>query len=298
MGKVPDDLPDIDVPAVAGPSSTALLAVEQELNSDPDLAFNRAGLAITSRSYAHPNPLLVLPSPATDSDLSQHDPVTVKNDIPALDHFPVPPVHFPLPHPQRGFTDSLDGPVGNPPSYGRQTTFPLLRTQESLDLTTTTPTEFAVTTTVQTPPPTTNKRIGTSTHLSVPSRSDPYQTSSSTDLPTTGLTADGTDFGIRQLRPLPSSGSPGSSNLPKGSPRNSGVVLAMRNRFAQNVSYDRCVDTIQKLNFIVCVFSSIQRSYKFDPSFTGQRINNRRSLSAQWRAPSATVGQVSDGDNL
>ena len=236
MGKVPGDLPDTDTPVTAGPSLAALPGVEEELNSDPDLAFNRAGLAIISRDQAHHDPLPVLPSPMTDSDLSQHGPVTVKSDIPALDHFPVPPVHFPLPHSQRGLTSSLDGPVGNPHLYGRQMTFPVLRTREPPDLTATTPTELAVATATQTPSPTTNKRVDTSTYLSTPSRSDPYQTSPPADLSTTELIADGTDFGIRQTHLLPSSGSPGSSSLPKGSPRNSSVVLAMRNRFAQNVS--------------------------------------------------------------
>jgi len=237
MGKIPDDLPGIDTPVATGPSLAALPSAEEEPNSGPDPAFNRTSLAITSRDHTNPNPPLALPSPTTDSDLSQHDPVTLKSDIPALDHFPAPPVHFPLPHPQRGLTGSPDGPVGNPPSYGRQMTFPVLRTQEPPDFAATIPTELAVVTVTQTPSPATNKRVEISTHLSAPSRSDPYQTLSLTD--PTGLTADSTDFGIRQPHTLPS-GSPGSSNLPKGSPRNSSVVLAMRNRFAQNVSYDRC----------------------------------------------------------
>lgn len=237
MGEIPGDLPDIDTPVVTGPPLAALPAVEEELNSGPDPAFKRTSLAITSRDHTNTNPPLSLPSQTTDSDLSQHDPVTVKSDIPALDHFPAPPVHFPLPHPQRGLTGSPDGTVGNPPSYGRQMTFPVLRTQESPDFAATIPTELAVVTVTQTPSPATNKRVEISTHLSAPSLSDQYQTLSLTD--PTGLTAGSTDFGIRQPHTLPS-GPPGSSNLPKGSPRNSSVVLAMRNRFAQNVSYDRC----------------------------------------------------------
>jgi len=236
MGKIPDDLPDIDAPVATGPSLAALPAVEEELNSGPDPVLNRTSLTITSRDHANPNPPLALPSPTTDSDLSQHDPVTVKSDIPALDHFPVPPIHLPLPHPQRSLTGSPDGPVGNPPSYGRQMTFHVLRTQEPPDSAATIPTELAVVAVTQTPSPTTNKRAEISTHLSTSSRSDPHQTLSPID--PTGLSANSTDFAILQPHTLPS-GSPGSSNLPKGSPRNSGVVLAMRNRFAQNVSYNR-----------------------------------------------------------
>ena len=271
------------MPAATGLSSTPLPSVGEELNSDPGLAFNRAGLVITSRDYSHPDPPPNPPSPTTDSDLPQHNLATVKSDIPALDHFPVPPVHFPLPHLQKGLTSSLDSPVGKPSLYGRQMTLPALRTQESPDFTPTTPTERRVETATHTPSSTSNKRVDTSTYLSAPSHSDPYQTPSSTDLSTNVLTTDNTDFGIRQLHSPPSPGSLGSSNLlPKGSPRSSGVVLAMRNRFAQNVSYDRCIGTIQKLNFIVCVFGSIKRNYDFYPSSTSQCVNHRQSLSTQW----------------
>ena len=235
MGKVPDDLPDTDLLAATGPPLAAIPVVEEELNSDTNLASNRPGPTITSKGRSHPNPPLAPPSPMTDSDLSQHDPMAVKSDIPALDDFPVPPVHFP-PRLQRRLTSSLDGPVAEPSSYGRQMTSHVLPIQEAPDLTTTGPGELAVATATQTPSPATNKRVEISTHLSAPSRSDPCRTSSPTDLSPTASSTDATEFGIRQSYPPPSSGSPGSSTLPKGSPRNSGVVLAMRNRFAQNVS--------------------------------------------------------------
>jgi hypothetical protein len=165
MGKVPDDLPEADTPVATGPSLAALPAVEEELNSDTDLGFNRTPvLRLPAETTPHPDPPPVLPSPTTDSDLSQHDPVTMKSDIPALDHFPVPPVHFPLPHLQRGLTGSLDGPIGNPPSYGRQVTPPVSAGPGTPDLTATTPTELAAAGT-QTPSPTTNKRTDTSTYL-------------------------------------------------------------------------------------------------------------------------------------
>lgn len=237
-GKVPGDLPDTDIPVTTDPSLAALPAVKEELNNDIDLAINRASLVVTSRGYTHPGPSPVPPPTTTNSDLSQHDPVTTKSDIPALDHFPVPPVHFPPPHLQRGLTNTLDGPVGNPPSYGRQTAFPVLPVQESPDLTATIPPEFAVATTTQAPSPTTKMQTDTSTYLSAPSRSDQYRTSASTDPSTGVLTTDDADFGILQPDPLPPSSSLDSPNPPKRSPRSSGVVLAMRNRFAQNVSHD------------------------------------------------------------
>ena len=240
MGKVPDDLPDTDLPIATGPPLAALTAVEEELSSDRDLTFNRSGPTITSKDHSRPSPAVpILPSPTTDSD--------VKSDIPALDHFPIPPVHLPLPRLQRGLTNSIDELVAGPSSYGRQMTSPALPIRESSDLTATAPKELAAVTTTQTPSPTTNKRVETSAYLSTPSRSDPYRTSPSTDLSTTALTTDTTEFGIRQSYPLPSSGSSGSSTLPKESPRSSGVVLAMRNRFAQNVSYNRYAGTIRKV---------------------------------------------------
>ncbi|KAF9650217.1 hypothetical protein BDM02DRAFT_1484078 [Thelephora ganbajun] len=234
MGRAPDDLPDTDIPVATGPSLAALPAVEEELNSDTDLGVSKANLRPTSRDYTPHNLPPVLASPTTDSDISQHDPVTVKSDIPALDHFPVPPVHFPLPHLQRVLTSSLDGPFGNPPTYGRRMTSPVLPAQESHNLTAaTTSTMFAAATATQTPPPTTDIRTDATTSFPAPSRSDPHQILSPSDLSTTFLTTDNTEFGIRQPHPLPPSGSSGSLSLPKGSPRSSGVVLAMRNRFTQ-----------------------------------------------------------------
>lgn len=280
MGKVPDDLPDTNVPVGTDPSCAALPVVEEELNSDTDLVSSRTGLAITSRDRPHSNSLPGHPSPTADFDLSQRDLVTVNSDIPALDHFPVPPVHFPLPHLQRGLTSSLDESLGNLPSYGRQT-LPALRKQEFPDSTPTTPTEPAVTAITQALSPTMDKRVDISAHLSASSRPNPYQTPAPADLPTIVLDSDNMDFGIRQPHSSPS-GVPGSSSLPKGSPRGSGVVLAMRNRFAQNVSYDWRVGTAQKLSFVVCLFSPIERSYNFDPAITGQCANHRQSLST-WR---------------
>ena len=245
-GKIPDDLPDTDIPIATGPSLAALSAVEEEPNSDTDLGANRASLANTS-DCTPSNLLPVLHSPTTDSDLSRHDPVAVKGDLPTLDYFPVPPVHFPLPHLKMVLTGSLDGPAGNPPLYGRRITSPVLPIQESPDLTATTPTELAAVTATQTPSPTRNIRAETFTYLPAPSRSDPYKTLLPTDPLTTGLTTDNVEFEIRKPHPLPPSGLLDSSSLPKGSPRSSGVVLAMRNRFAQNVSYNRCAYVIQKV---------------------------------------------------
>lgn len=233
MEKVPDDLPDPDVPVMAGPSPAALPLVEEELNSGTDLASNRAGLVIISRDHPHSDPLPGHPSPTPDFDLSQRDPVTVNSDIPALDHFPVPPVHFPLPHLQRGSTNSLDGPLGNHPSYGRQT-LPALR-KEPPDSALTTSTRPVVATTTQAPSPAANKRVDKPAHLSAS-----YQAPAPADVPMAVLDPDNMDFGVRELHHSPS-GVLGSSSLPKGNPRGSGVVLAMRNRFAQNVSYDRHV---------------------------------------------------------
>jgi hypothetical protein len=244
MGKIPDDLPDTDIPLTTGAWLAALPAVEEEPNSDTDLRVNRASPANARRDYTPPHLLPVLPSPTTDSGLSQHDPVTVKNDIPALDHFPVPPDHFPLPHLQRVSASPLDGPVGNPPPHGRPAAFPVLLTQEPPALAATTPTELpAATTQILSA---TNAWANISADSSALSRADPNQTPSQTDLPTTALTTDNTEFGIRQPHHSPPSGSPGSSSLPKESSRSSSVVLAMRNRFAQNVSYDRCACVVLK----------------------------------------------------
>jgi len=245
MGKIPDDLPDTDSPVATGPSLAAL-SVVGESNSNTDPGANRANLANTIRDYTPSNLLPVFSSPTTDSDPSRHDPAAAEGDIPALDHFPVPPVHFPLPHLKRILTGSLDGSAGDPRSYGRQMTSPVLPIHESPEVTAATRTELAAAAATQTPSPTTNIWADTSTHLPAPSRSDPYQTSLPTDLSATGLTTDHTEFGIRQPHLLPPSSSSGSSNLPKGSPRSSGVVLAMRNRFAQNVSYSRRAYAIQK----------------------------------------------------
>ena len=237
MGKVPDDLPDIDIPVASGPSLTPLPAVEEELNNDTDLKVNKASPANISRDHIPPNLLPVLPSSTADSDPSQHDPVNAEGDIPALDHFPAPPVHFPLPHLQRGSTGPVDGCV--PPSYGRQVISPVLPTHEPAGLTPTTPTEPAVATTIQSPSPAANVWADTSPYLPAPPHPDLNQTPLSTNLSTTPT--DNTEFGIRQSHPLHPSGSSSSSTLPKGSPQSSGVVLAMRNRFAQNVSCDRWI---------------------------------------------------------
>lgn len=239
-GKVPDDLPDIDLPVETGPS---LPAVEEELNSDTDMKVNSASPANDRRGYTYTTPNL--PSSATDSNPSQHDPVTMKGDIPALDHFPAPPVHFPLPHLQRVSTGPSDGSV--PPSYGRRVTFPALPVQGSPGLTGTTPTEPTVTPTTQGQPPAVNIRADATMYLPAPSRSDVGHTPLPADVSTAVSTAENTEFGIHQ--PPPPSGSSGSSSLHKGSPHNSGVVLAMRNRFAQNVSYDRRVRTVRKTEF-------------------------------------------------
>lgn len=279
MGKVPDDLPDTDVPVITGSSAATLPVDEEELNSDTNPASKRTGLVFISRDHPYSNPLPGHPSPIPDSGLSQHDPVTVNSGIPALDHFPVPPVHFPLPHLQRGLTNSLDGPPGNHSSYGRQT-LPALR-KESPDSAPTTPTEPVAATKTQALYPTMNKRVDISTHLSASSRPDPFQAPAPADLPMAVLDSDGMDFGIRQPHHSPS-GVLGSSSLPKGSPRGSGVVLAMRNRFTQHVSYDWHIGTAQKLNFVVHLFSPIERSYNFDPSIAGQRVNHRQPLST-WR---------------
>lgn len=230
MGKVPDDLPDTDLSLTTGASLAALPAVEEEPNSDTDLRVNRASPANARRDCTPPHLLPILPSPTTDSGLSQHDPVTAKNDIPALDHFPVPPDHFPLPHLQRVSASPLDGPVGNPPPHGRPAAFPVLPTQEPPALAATTPTELPAATTQIVSA--TNVWADISADSSALSRMDLNQTPSQT----TALTTDNTEFGIRQPHHSPPSGSPGSSSLPKESPRSSSVVLAMRNRFAQNVS--------------------------------------------------------------
>lgn len=237
MGKVPDDLPDIDIPVGTGPSLAPLPAVEEELNSDTDLGNTRASPANTSRDYTPPGLSPVLPPLTSDSDVPQRGPVTVRSEVPALDHFPAPPVHFPLPHLQRVSTSPLDGPVGTPPSYGRQVASPVLPIQEPPGRTATTPTELAAAMTTQTPYPTANTWADTPIHLPTPSRSNPNRTPLPADLSTTDLTADDTEFGIRQPHPLPPSGSLGSYDPSKGNPRSSGVVLAMRNRFTQNVGY-------------------------------------------------------------
>jgi len=243
MGEVPDDLPDTDVPVATGPSLAALSAVE-ELNSGTDLAVSRASLPGASRDHTPSNHPPAFPSPPTDFDPSQHDRLTAKSDIPALDHFPTPPVHFPLPHLQKTFKSSLDGSVGNHLSYGRQITS-VLPTQESPTSIPTTPTEGTGTITTQTPSPTKDIRTDTSAYYPDSSRLDPLQTRSPTNPLATILTTDNTELGIRRP-PLPPSGSSSSSNIPKVNPRSSGVVLAMRNRFAQNVSYHRCTYSVQK----------------------------------------------------
>ena len=280
VGKVPDDLPDIDT-VTTGPSLAPLPAVEEELNSDTDLRVTRATATNTNRDTS-PNLSPVLPPLTTDPDLPQRDPMTVKSDVPALDHFPAPPVHFPLPHLQRVSTNTLDGPAVNPPSYGRRVTSLVSPVQGPPDSTATIPTELAATTATHPSPPVPNTWADTPIYLHTPSRSDPNQPSSLVDSSTTILTADDTEFGIRQPRPLPSSGSPGSYSLPKGSPQSSGVVLAMRNRFAQNVGCDRYTCAIRGLNFIVYIFSSTKRFYDFDPSSTGQCVNHHRSLPTRW----------------
>lgn len=236
MGKVPDDLPETDTPVTTGPSLTPLPLVQEELNSDTELRVNRTSPANTSRDYTPPQ---APPSPITDSDPPRRDPVTAKSDIPALDHFPAPPVHFPLPHLQRVSTSSRDGPVGNPPSYGRQVTSPVSPVQEPPGSTPTTPTELAAATAAQTLSPATNVWADVPMYLHDPSRSDHNQATLPTNPSATVLTTNNTEFGIRQPHTLLSSDSLDSSSLPKETPRSSGVVLAMRNRFSQNVSHDR-----------------------------------------------------------
>jgi len=243
MGKVPDDLPDAGVPVATGPSSTPLPVVEEELGGDTDLRVNRTRPVNTNTGDHTPSNLSpVLPPLTTDSDQPQRDPITVEDDVPALDCFPAPPVHFPLPHLQRVSTNSLDRPI---PSYGRQVTSPVLPVQESPGPTATTPTELAAATATQTPSPIANTWADAPIYLPTPSRSDPNQTLSPADPPTTVLTTDNAEFGIRQPRSLLPSGSLGSYDLSRGNPQSSGVVLAMRNRFAQNVSYDRHTYTIR-----------------------------------------------------
>jgi hypothetical protein len=244
IGKIPDDLPDVDSPVATGPLLATLPAVEEGLNSDTDTGVNRIHLTNASRGYIPPNSLPVLHSPTTDSDLSQHVSTTATDGIPALDHFPAPPVHLPPPRLRGVSSDSLDGPLGNPPSYGRRITSPASSIPEPTKFSVTTPTDLATATAAQTPSPTTNAINETFTHFPVLSRSDPLQTSSPTSPQTTILASETTEFGIRQ--PLPPSGSSGLSSLPKGSPRSSGVVLAMRNRFSPNVSHDLCAYTIQE----------------------------------------------------
>lgn len=245
MGKVPNDLPDADTSVATDPSLAPLPVVEEELINDTDLGVAGATPANTNRNYSPPNLSPVLPSPVTDPDLPQRDPVTLKSDVPALDHFPAPPAHFPLPHLQRVSTNSLDGLVGNSPSYSCRVNSPVSPVQEPPVPTPMTPTELAAMTATQIPSPIANKWTDTPIYLSTPSRSDPSQTLLPANPSTTILTSDDTEFGIRQPRPLPPSGSSSSYNLPKGSPRSSGVVLAMRNRFAQNVSCGLCTYMIR-----------------------------------------------------
>ena len=114
MGKIPNDLPDTETSVAAGLSLAALPAVE-ELNSDTDLEVNKINLANVTRDH----------TPTIDPSVFQHSPETVKSGIPALDHFPAPPVHFPLPHLRGVSKNSPDGPIGNPSSYGRGITSPV-----------------------------------------------------------------------------------------------------------------------------------------------------------------------------
>lgn len=249
MGKIPDDLPDAETPAATGPSLAALPAVEEELVSDTDLGVNKTSPTNISRDYTPSDVPPAPPPPMVDPGPSQHDSGTVKSDIPALDHFPAPPVHFPLPHLRGALKSPLDGPFENPPSYGRRMTSPVSPTQESSSPTPMTPTQPVVAAARQTLSPATNLTAEQPIHLPTSSRSDPvsprsdpHQLIPSADLQTAVLTSDNSEFGIRQSHPPP--GLPGPTSLPKGSPRNSGVVLAMRNRFSQNVSYGQCVYAI------------------------------------------------------
>jgi hypothetical protein len=270
VGKIPDDLPDVGASSAAAPSLTALPAVEEETNSDIYLGGSRTGP--TNNRDVLPAP----PSPTIDSDLSHHDLTIMKSDIPALDHFPTPPVHFPLPHLRGALKSSLDGSTGDLPLYGRRITS-ASPTQEFQRSTATTPTEPAAVMPRQQPPsPTANTLIETSAYRSVPFRSDSHQNPSKSDSSADVLEADNEEFGVRQSYSLRPSDSVGSSSLPKGSPRNSGVVLAMRNRFPQNVSQDRCSDVIENLNFAVRVPGSVEKSYDFNPSSTGHCISYRQ----------------------
>ena len=273
MGKIPDELPDTDIPVAMDSLVAALPAIEQEPKTNTDLEDNRASPANITRGNPPPDVVPAPPSPTVDSDLPHHDAPTEKSDIPALDHFPAPPIHFPLPHLRGVLKGSLDGPVGNPPSYGRRMTSPTSPAQESPHSAATSPTELVAATGRQISP-TASTTAETPTYSPLPSRSDPRRTSLPTDLSIAPTSDDG-EFGIRQPHTLLSSSSSGSSSLPKGSPRGSGVVLAMRNRFAQNVSCDRRAYTFKMLNFAVCVLNSVEGGYGFNPSSVRQRANHR-----------------------
>lgn len=235
-GNIPDDLPDNNGPVATGPPLAAFLSAEEDLNSDTDMGTNRTIQADTRRDHTPPNSHPALPPLAASPDPEKHDLATMNSDIPALDNFPAPPLHFPLPHLRGAIKSPLDGGAGNPPLYGRQIASLVLPNKEAPNSTPATPQELGTTTTTHTKPPAMDVTPETSTYFPVMSRSDAHQHLSLTDPSTVALTAENTEFGVRRHQPLTPSGSSGSPSLPRGSPRSSGVVLAMRNRFSQNVS--------------------------------------------------------------
>lgn len=226
-GKIPDDLPDAESSVTTNSSLAPLPVVEEGPKKDGCSETNKAG-------YTPANTLSTPPSPTAKSDLFQHEHSTVNNDIPALDHFPAPPVHFPLPHLRGVLKSSLEGSIGNPLSYGRRMLSPPSPTPAHPHSAATTPTEFEVATATQTPPLAVGVVAEKSAYFPVPSCSDRHQPASPADLSTVVLASIDTEFGAQHPQLLSASSSPESSSLPKGSPRGSGVVLAMRNRFSQN----------------------------------------------------------------
>ena len=280
MGKIPDDLPDSETSVSMSAPFAALPAVKGEVRKGTELKPNKTGPVDTRGDHSPSDATPVSPSPTIESDESQLGPATVRSNIPALDHLPTPPVHFPLPHLRGVLKGSLEGPVGNPPSHDHRITPRTLLIRESPHSTAAIPTEFVHVAPRQTSP--TTATIGeSSAYFPVPPRSDPHGTRPSADQPTAIPTPDDTEFGVWQLHPLHPSSSSGSSSLPKGSPRGSGVVLAMRNRFSQNVSYNRCAPTISKLRFVVCLFGPVERGYNPNPSPTCQCVNNCKSIPAR-----------------